>query len=141
MLKSPCLKSTSPDKIITKSLQWTSVQELKQSSFEKLLKGKDNNNQKTLNDKKETTKVSVEDMIQPTKAGTTLLKNVHYSCEGLSAKTYALLVYSTGISFTGTDTKKGRDWFGILPLRGKFLNVRNANNDKNDQKYSCDRSC
>ncbi len=43
MLKSPCLKYTIPDKIITKVCKWTSVQELKQSSFEKLLKGKDNN--------------------------------------------------------------------------------------------------
>ncbi len=41
-----------------------------------------------------------------------------------------LLGISTGISLQVTDTKKGRDWFGILPLRGKFLNVRNANNDK-----------
>ncbi len=28
-------------------------------------------------------------------------------CEGLSAKTYAVAGISTGISFTGTDTKKG----------------------------------
>jgi DNA topoisomerase-2 len=42
-------------------------------------------------------------------------------CEGLSAKTFAV----DGIS-KGLDGKKGRDWFGIYPLRGKMLNTRNA---------------
>lgn len=42
-------------------------------------------------------------------------------CEGLSAKTYA----TKGIA-TGWNQKKGRDYFGIYPLRGKLLNVRNA---------------
>ena len=42
-------------------------------------------------------------------------------CEGLSAKTYAVVGIDVG--FNG---KSGRDWFGIYPLRGKLLNVRNA---------------
>jgi DNA topoisomerase II len=42
-------------------------------------------------------------------------------CEGLSAKTFAV----DGIS-KGINGKKGRDWFGIYPLRGKMLNTRNA---------------
>ena len=42
-------------------------------------------------------------------------------CEGLSAKTYSV----QGIS-KGFDNKKGRDYFGVYPLRGKILNVRNA---------------
>ncbi len=42
-------------------------------------------------------------------------------CEGLSAKTFA----TKGIS-KGLGTKKGRDYFGIYPLRGKVLNVRNS---------------
>ena len=41
--------------------------------------------------------------------------------EGLSAKTYAV----RGIE-KGWNGKKGRDWFGIFPCRGKLLNVRNA---------------
>lgn len=41
--------------------------------------------------------------------------------EGLSAKTYAV----RGIQ-KGWNGKKGRDYFGIFPLRGKLLNVRNA---------------
>jgi DNA topoisomerase-2 len=43
-------------------------------------------------------------------------------CEGLSAKTYAV----SGIK-KGVFGKAGRDWWGILPLRGKTLNVRNSN--------------
>jgi DNA topoisomerase II len=42
-------------------------------------------------------------------------------CEGLSAKSYAVAGIQTGIF-----GKKGRNYFGILPLRGKFLNVKNA---------------
>jgi len=42
-------------------------------------------------------------------------------CEGLSAKTYAV----QGIE-VGAYGKKGRDWYGIYPLRGKILNTRNA---------------
>jgi len=41
--------------------------------------------------------------------------------EGDSAKTYA----TTGIQ-KGVFGKTGRDWFGILPLRGKVLNCREA---------------
>ena len=46
-------------------------------------------------------------------------------CEGLSAKTYAV----TGLQ-VGLFGRKGRDYIGILPLKGKLLNVRNAGNDK-----------
>lgn len=42
-------------------------------------------------------------------------------CEGLSAKTYAV----QGLS-VGWNGKKGRDNFGIYPLRGKLLNCQNA---------------
>lgn len=42
-------------------------------------------------------------------------------CEGLSAKTFAV----EGISY-GLCGKKGRDWIGIYPLRGKILNTRKA---------------
>jgi len=42
-------------------------------------------------------------------------------CEGLSAKTYA----TNGINI-GWNGRKGRDYFGIFPLRGKPLNTRNA---------------
>ena len=42
-------------------------------------------------------------------------------CEGLSAKTYAVAGIQKGVY-----GKTGRDWFGIYPLRGKVLNVRNS---------------
>jgi len=42
-------------------------------------------------------------------------------CEGLSAKTYAVVGIDVGVG-----ERRGRDWFGIYPLRGKLLNVRNA---------------
>lgn len=42
-------------------------------------------------------------------------------CEGLSAKTYAICGMEKGVY-----EKKGRDYFGCLPLRGKVLNVRNV---------------
>lgn len=42
-------------------------------------------------------------------------------CEGLSAKTFAV----EGIAH-GLCGKKGRDWIGIYPLRGKILNSRKA---------------
>jgi len=42
-------------------------------------------------------------------------------CEGLSAKTFAVAGIETGIY-----GKKGRNYFGIYPLRGKLLNTRNA---------------
>jgi DNA topoisomerase-2 len=42
-------------------------------------------------------------------------------CEGLSAKTYAVL----GIE-VGAYGKKGRNYFGVYALRGKGLNTRNA---------------
>jgi DNA topoisomerase-2 len=42
-------------------------------------------------------------------------------CEGLSAKTFAV----EGMAY-GLCGKKGRDWIGIYPLRGKILNARKA---------------
>ena len=44
-----------------------------------------------------------------------------FICEGLSAKTYVVAGINTGVY-----GKAGRDWFGVLPVTGKVLNVRNA---------------
>jgi DNA topoisomerase-2 len=49
-------------------------------------------------------------------------------CEGNSAKTYAV----DGISSKGLDGRKGRDYFGVFAMRGKILNVKNANNKQID---------
>ena len=48
-------------------------------------------------------------------------------CEGKSAKPFAVTGIETGCKI-GDEVLKGRDWFGILPLKGKLLNVRNASN-------------
>lgn len=42
-------------------------------------------------------------------------------CEGLSAKTYAVAGINKGVY-----GKSGRDYFAILPLKGKLLNCRNS---------------
>ena len=42
-------------------------------------------------------------------------------CEGLSAKTYAVAGIEKGVY-----GKSGRDYYGVLALRGKLLNVRNS---------------
>lgn len=42
-------------------------------------------------------------------------------CEGLSAKAYAVAGIQVGVF-----GKKGRNHFGVMPLTGKFLNVKNA---------------
>lgn len=56
------------------------------------------------------------------KAGGSMSKDcVLIICEGLSAKTFAMEGVKHGIN-----GKKGRDWFGVYPLRGKLLNTRNA---------------
>lgn len=44
--------------------------------------------------------------------------------EGLSAKQYIVIGLSEGLPQFGE--KAGRDYIGVLPIRGKFLNVRNA---------------
>jgi len=53
-------------------------------------------------------------------------KNLSSQCilalvEGLSARQYIVAGIEKGVF-----GKEGRDWFGILPLKGKFLNTRNA---------------
>jgi DNA topoisomerase-2 len=42
-------------------------------------------------------------------------------CEGESAKTYTVAGLDVGI-----EGRKGRDYIGIYPIRGKILNTRNA---------------
>lgn len=44
-----------------------------------------------------------------------------FICEGLSAKTYVVAGIDEGVYGLS-----GRDWFGVLPVTGKVLNVRNS---------------
>ncbi len=51
-----------------------------------------------------------------------------FICEGLSAKTFAVAGLTYGMRVAPDEPlRKGRDWFGIYPLRGKILNVRKVN--------------
>ncbi|CCV02464.1 DNA topoisomerase II [Armadillidium vulgare iridescent virus] len=135
-LKFPTLKYVVPDNIIKKVSKWESVQKLREKVLLRFEKNKDVEIIKTLNDKRKRPKVSVKEYDPANSAGTSRSsKCTLIVCEGLSAKTYAVAGIGTGISFNTSKTqtnevKKGREWFGILPLRGKFLNVRNASNEK-----------
>lgn len=72
--------------------------------------------------KKRGTIVTVEGYDPANNAGGKQSKNCSLIlCEGLSAKTYAVAGIEKGVF-----GRSGRDWFGILPLRGKLLNTRNA---------------
>lgn len=65
----------------------------------------------------------IEGLDSANKAGTKESKDCTLIlCEGLSAKTYAM----KGAIQVGWEGKKGRDYWGVFPLRGKVLNVLNA---------------
>jgi DNA topoisomerase II len=66
---------------------------------------------------KKTSKISIENLSDANKAGTSESeKCVLFLSEGLSAKTMAI----SGMSVVG------RDYYGVFPLKGKVLNVRDA---------------
>ncbi len=72
---------------------------------------------KTTTDTRRKTRLRIENLEDANNAGTKKSKNcVLFITEGLSAKTFAM----SGLSVIG------RDNYGIIPLRGKALNVREA---------------
>jgi DNA topoisomerase-2 len=113
-LKAPTIKA---DKIssyqlskITKWPIWNQLYELSNNKGEQKLKVK---SESILN---------IKEYSKAHNAGGVYSKNcILIVCEGLSAKTFAVQGISNG--FGG---KKGAEWFGIYPLRGKLLNTRNA---------------
>lgn len=73
-------------------------------------------------ERKRGTKARIEGYDPANNAGTKHSTNCTLViCEGLSAKTLIIAGVNKGMF-----GKKGRDWFGILPITGKILNVRNA---------------
>jgi DNA topoisomerase-2 len=104
------------NKHINSILKWSIIDNIKN-----LVKGRELNALKKIEKKKGF--VKIEGLDQANFAGT---KNAHQCslilCEGDSAKTFAVKGIQTGVS-----GKKGRDYFGVYPLRGKVLNVRNSN--------------
>lgn len=67
-------------------------------------------------------KTKIDGLDPANKAGSKYSKDCSlFVCEGLSAKTYVVAGIEKGVY-----DKKGRDWFGILPVTGKVLNVMNS---------------
>jgi DNA topoisomerase-2 len=110
----PNIKNFSVDsKMISQIMKWSWREELRN-----VLEKKDLKQMK----KSEKRKVRIDGYDPANLAGTKhSQKCTLILCEGLSAKTFAV----TGIE-TGWDNVKGRDYYGIMALRGKVLNVRNA---------------
>jgi DNA topoisomerase-2 len=104
------------NKHINSILKWSIIDKIRD-----MVKGKELNALKKIEKKKGF--VKIEGLDPANLAGT---KNSHQCslilCEGDSAKTFAVKGIQTGVG-----GKKGRDYFGIYPLRGKVLNVRNSN--------------
>ncbi len=114
-LTSPSIKGDVPQKVINAMARWDVISDVKD-----LLKSKDLSTLKKAEKKRGFKRI--EGLDSANNAGGKNSKDCTLIlCEGLSAKTYAV----RGIE-VGAYGKKGRDWFGIYPLRGKLLNVRNA---------------
>ncbi len=114
-LVSPSIKGEAPQKVINAIARWDVITDVKD-----LLKSKDLSTLKKAEKKRGFKRI--EGLDSANNAGGKNSKDCTLIlCEGLSAKTYAV----RGIE-VGAYGKKGRDWFGIYPLRGKLLNVRNA---------------
>ena len=117
-LKSPKVESKLEDSQLKKMLRWPIIGLIKEKALRSkellALKKIETNGSKN---RKSIVKVDGYDPANKLGADSILIV-----CEGLSAKSYAVSGIQTGIF-----GKKGRNHFGILPLRGKFLNVKNVN--------------
>jgi len=116
-LSSPDVSVQAPlSKHITAIMKWSIVERMKE-----LLKSRELLTLKKTEKKKGF--VKIEGLDQANLAGTKHSEDCSLIlCEGDSAKTFAVKGIQTGVY-----GKKGRDYFGIYPLRGKCLNVRNSN--------------
>jgi len=112
-LVNPNLK-VEPLTCLSKIMKWPIWQDISQ-----LIQAKDNKNlAKTV----ATKSINIEGYSKANNSGGRKSRDCSLIiCEGMSAKTFAIEGISYGISGV-----KGRDWFGIYPLRGKLLNTRNA---------------
>ena len=115
-LISPNVKADFPTKNLNMIMKWSVIEKIRD-----IIKSKELLTLKKTEKKKGFKKIDGFDPAN--NAGTKYSRDCTLIlCEGLSAKTYAVM----GID-VGAYGKKGRDWFGIYPLRGKILNVRNSN--------------
>lgn len=120
-LTGPQVEAEIKDNEIKKLMKWGFVEKIKES-----LKSKELNTLKTETERKRGL-VDVDGLKDANFAGK---KGKSQDCvltitEGLSASTYVISGMKYGLKFRGKEVK-GRDYIGSLPIRGKFLNVRNA---------------
>jgi DNA topoisomerase II len=113
-LVSPRVEHAISDKVISSVMKWKFVDAMVEESKAKEMK-----------ELKKTEKrgyTRVEGLDSANYAGTNKSKDcILVICEGESAKTYTVAGLDVGIA-----GKKGRDYIGIYPIRGKILNTRNA---------------
>jgi DNA topoisomerase-2 len=114
-LESPEIEAQVKSSHITEISKWSVM-----DNIEEIIRNKEMIVMK--NAEKVTRKTKVEGLDPANKAGG---KDGHlcslFICEGLSAKTYVVAGIDEGVYGL-----EGRDWFGILPVTGKVLNVRNS---------------
>jgi len=118
-LESPDIKSSLTSSVIASIMKWNSFV----SNIDQMVRTKEMLTLKKTEKTNSNSYIKI-DGFDPANNACTKKSNecILIVCEGLSAKTYAVAGIQHGIY-----DKKGRDWFGILPLTGKILNVRNAN--------------
>lgn len=112
-LMSPNIKYKFDSKYVANILKWEFVEKMKENIQMKELK--------TIK-KMERKRVRIEGYDPANLCGTKRSRECTLILsEGLSSKSYGINGMNIGI-----DGKKGRDYFGILPLRGVLMNARNA---------------
>jgi len=115
-LVSPIVKTHLRKTDIPKIMKWSFIQEIEQ-----MLSAKELNTLKNETEKKRG-HIHIEKLEDANFAGKKeASKCILCITEGLSAKPYAV----EGMKY-GFNGVKGRDYFGVLPIKGKFLNVRNS---------------
>ncbi len=117
----PPVEADLKDTELKKLMKWDFVEKIKDT-----LKSKELSNLKNQTERKRGT-VNVEGLKDANFAGKKGKSTDCVLCitEGDSANTYAISGMKYGLKF-GDKEVKGRDYIGSLPVRGKFLNVRNA---------------
>jgi DNA topoisomerase-2 len=113
-LKNPKVEASFTKPQMTKILKWHVVNIIK----ERVLRSKEMMNLKKVESKHRVKVVKIDGYDPANRLG---IGSVLIVCEGLSAKAYAVAGIQAGLF-----EKRGRNFFGILPLRGKFLNVKNV---------------
>ena len=117
ILASPTPKTQISDAKINKLMQWGFIKDIEETVRIQGMKEL----QKT--DGKKSTSVNIPKAVDANKAGSVKSMDCTlFITEGLSAKTFAV----KGISAI----EGGTNWYGVLPVRGKVLNVRGAKPDQ-----------